>query len=67
MAEVPLMPERDFPYGNRGYPRERTTYGSGGVGFDRLTSTSRLGRGKSLAATIDTYVDTERRGWDSTA
>ena len=30
------MPERDFPYGNRGYPRERTTYGSGGVGFDRL-------------------------------
>jgi len=36
MAEVPLMPERDFPYGNRGYPRECTTYGSGGVGFDRL-------------------------------
>jgi hypothetical protein len=35
MAEVPLMPEWELPYGNRGYPRERTTYGSGGVGFDR--------------------------------
>ena len=29
MAEVPLMPERDFPYGNRGYPRERNSFGSG--------------------------------------
>jgi hypothetical protein len=29
LAEVPLMPELDFAYGNRGYPRERNSSGSG--------------------------------------
>jgi hypothetical protein len=92
------MPERNFPYGNRGYPSERNISGSGGVGFDRLNSTptsvavnpsrrryirtlklsggggirppeldTHLGRGQSLATTIHTHVETERRGWDSTA
>jgi hypothetical protein len=33
-----------------------------GVGFDRLTSKSRLGRGQSRATTISAYVETRAEG-----